>query len=314
MPLSASASGDAVKRAGVVGLGDMGSGLARNLILNGFETRGYDPDPARMSAFAEAGGKPAGDAAEVGAHADVAFVMVMNGDQAKSAILGEEGLVSAMAAGGAVVLTATVRPAEAREIGAAMAGSGIALVDSPVSGGFRGAQDGALTMMAAGPDAALDAAAPCMRAVSQTIHRVGTEPGEGQTVKACLQSLIGGIFAAAFEAAALAAKAGVSGETIHRVVSTSAAGCGIANTALENIIDRRFEGTGSHIDTMHKDLTIALGMADELGVPMHVAATAMQVFRAGKTKYPEGDNWACARVIEEIVGAELHRRPQGREG
>ncbi len=303
----ASTPGDTVKRAGVIGLGDMGSGLAGNLIRSGFATRGYDLSPGRMSAFREAGGEPAGDVAEVGAHADVAFVMVMNGDQAKSVILGEGGLVSSMPAGGAVVLTATVRPAEAREIGAAMEGSGIGFVDSPVSGGFHGAQDGTLTMMAAGRDAALAAAAPCMQAVSKTIHRVGTEAGEGQTVKACLQSLIGGIFAAAFEAAALAAKAGIPGDTIHKVVSTSAAGCGIANTALENIIDRRFEGTGSHIDTMHKDLTIALAMADELGVPMHVAATAMQVFRAGRTKYPCGDNWVCARVIEEIVGAELHR-------
>ena len=61
----------------------------------------------------------------------------------------------------------------------------------------------------------------------------------------------------------------------------------MANTALENIIDRKFEGTGSHIKTMHKDLTISLNMAEELGVPLHTAATAMQIFHAGKTKYPD---------------------------
>ena len=58
---------------------------------------------------------------------------------------------------------------------------------------------------------------------------------------------------------------------------------------------------------MHKDLTISLALAEELGVPMHMASTAMQLFHAGKTKYPGGDNWVVTRVIEEIVGAELHR-------
>ena len=76
---------------------------------------------------------------------------------------------------------------------------------------------------------------------------------------------------------------------------------------MENIIDRKFEGTGSHIATMHKDLTISMDLGQQLGVPLHTAAAAMQIFHAGKTKYPNGDNWVCTRVIEEIVGAELHR-------
>ena len=77
--------------------------------------------------------------------------------------------------------------------------------------------------------------------------------------------------------------------------------------ALEKIIDRQFEGTGSHINTMHKDLTISMGLGEDLGVPLHTAAAAMQIFHAGKTKFPNGDNWICTRVIEDIVGAELHR-------
>jgi len=105
----------------------------------------------------------------------------------------------------------------------------------------------------------------------------------------------------------LAAKAGVSGQVLHNVFSTSGAGCGVANGALENIIDRKFVGTGSHIATMHKDLTIVMDMARELGVPLFTAATAMQLFQSAKTKHPEGDNWIIAKVMEDIVGAELHR-------
>lgn len=293
--------------AGVVGLGDMGSGLAKNLMANGFETWGYDVAPRRLDAFAAAGGKAAADLGEVGFNADAVFVMVMTGAQARAVILGEGGLAATMKPGGIVLLTATIEPSEAREIGAALAGTAIRLVDSPVSGGFPGAQNGTLTMMAAAPEATLADARPVMEAVSASIHHVGTEPGMGQTVKACLQSLLGSIFSATFEAAALAAKAGVSGQVFHDVVTSSSGGCGVTRASLENIIDRKFEGTGSHIATMHKDLVIALGLARELGVPMHTASTAMQLFHAGKTKYPNGDNWVVTRVIEEIVGAELHR-------
>lgn len=296
-----------MKSTGIIGIGDMGSGIAKNLIAHGFEVTGFDIAPSRQKAFVDMGGRDATGAGDVGAAADAVFVMVMTGAQAKHVILGENGLVATMPKGGAIILSATIKPREAREIGAAMEGSGIHLIDTPVSGGYPGAQNGTLTMMAAAPAAVLDEFAPVMEAVSANIHRVGTRPGDGQTVKACLQSLIGAQFSATFEAAVLAAKAGVPGQVILDVFSTSSAGCGVVNNALEKIIDRRFQGTGSHINTMHKDLTISMNLGEELGVPMYTAAAAMQIFHAGKTKYPDGDNWVCTRVIEEIVGAELHR-------
>jgi len=296
-----------MKNIGVIGLGDMGSGLAKNLMANGFSALGLDLKPERQVAFTDMGGYLVNDAAELGRRVDAAFVMVMNGDQAKSVILGPDGLVENMEQGGVVILSATIKPHEAVEIGAAMQGSGIDLIDTPVSGGFPGAQSGTLTMMAAAPDDVMARARPVLEAVSSSIHHVGTKAGDGQTVKACLQSLIGSVFSATFEAAALAAKAGVSGDVLLNVFSTSSAGSGIVNNALQKIIDREFEGTGSHINTMHKDLTISLNLAENLGVPMHTAAAAMQIFHAGRAKYPHGDNWVCTRVIEEIIGAELHR-------
>jgi 3-hydroxyisobutyrate dehydrogenase/putative dehydrogenase len=296
-----------MKHIGVIGLGDMGSGLAKNLMVNGFSVFGLDLKPERQVAFTDTGGTLVDDAAELGRRVDAAFVMVMNGDQAKSVILGPDGLVDNMEQGGVVILSATIKPHEAVEIGAAMQGSGIDLIDTPVSGGFPGAQGGTLTMMAAAPDVVMARARPVLEAVSASIHHVGTKAGDGQTVKACLQSLIGSVFSATFEAAALAAKAGVSGDVLYNVFSTSGAGSGIVNNALQKIIDREFEGTGSHINTMHKDLTISLNLAENLGVPMHTAAAAMQIFHAGRSKYPNGDNWVCTRVIEDIIGAELHR-------
>lgn len=296
-----------MQKVGVIGLGDMGSGLAKNLIANGFETKGFDLSAERMAAFEQMGGVAAESAGAVGEGSDAVFVMVMNGDQVKQVIFGEGGLLATLSPGSAILLTATIKPREAREVGDQLNGSGLHMIDTPVSGGFPGAQGGTLTMMAAAPGAVLDQFAPVMEAVSANIHRVGEAPGDGQTVKACLQSLIGAQFSATFEAAALAAKAGVPGQVILDVFSTSSAGCGVVNNALQKIIDRQFEGTGSHINTMHKDLTISMNLGEELGVPLHTAASAMQIFHAGKSKHPNGDNWACTRVIEEIVGAELHR-------
>ncbi|MBT5002355.1 MAG: NAD(P)-dependent oxidoreductase [Tateyamaria sp.] len=292
---------------GVVGLGDMGSGIARNLIKNGFETWGIDLIPDRNESFAAIGGNVAETVAEVGRNAQIVFVMVMKGAEAQDVILGVDGLSKNMAVGGVILLTSTVKPSEARSIGTGLNNTGLEMIDSPVSGGYPGAQGGTLTLMVAACDAALEKAKPAMEAVSAAIHRVGTKAGEGQVVKACLQSLIGSIFSATFEAAALAAKAGVPGQVILDVFSTSSAGSGITNNALEKIIDRQFEDTGSHINTMHKDLTISMALGEELGVPLHTAAAAMQIFHAGRTRYPNGDNWICTKVIEEIVGAELHR-------
>ncbi|MDB2577953.1 NAD(P)-dependent oxidoreductase [Tateyamaria sp.] len=292
---------------GVIGLGDMGSGIAKNLILNGFETWGRDVIAARHDAFGAMGGHTADSTAEVSKHAQYVFVMVMKGAEAHEVILGEGGLAENMSPGGTIILTSTIKPAEARAIATGLDGTGLLLIDSPVSGGYPGAQGGTLTLMAAAPENILSNARPVLEAISADIHHVGTQPGEGQVVKACLQSLIGSIFSATFETAALAAKAGVPGQVILDVFSTSSAGSGITNNAIQKIIDRQFEGTGSHINTMHKDLTISMALGEELGVPLHTAAAAMQIFHAGRTRHPDGDNWVATRVIEEIVGAELHR-------
>ena len=300
-----------MKSIGVIGLGDMGSGLAKNLLAAGFDVVGFDLDNERMRAFTDMGGRPAASPKDVGDKTDAAFVMVMSGDQAKAVILGD-GLLAGMKAGGVILLTATIKPSEARDIAAGLDGSGLEMIDSPVSGGFPGAQAGTLTMMAAGSEDALTRCRPVMEAVGRDIYKVGDEPGMGQTVKACLQSVMGSIVTATTEAAGLAAKAGVDGDVFHEVLSTSSAGCGLANTCLQNIVDRKFEKTGSHIRTMYKDLTISLDMARELGVPIHTAATAMQLFQAGISRFPDGDNWAVARLTEEITGAELHRKAGGR--
>ena len=73
------------------------------------------------------------------------------------------------------------------------------------------------------------------------------------------------------------------------------------------MISREFQDTGSHISTMYKDLTISMDLARKHGVPLFTAATAMQMFQAGITRYPDADNQTVARISEEIVGVHLER-------
>ena len=296
-----------MENVGIVGLGDMGSGLAKNLINKNFSTMGIDLNEKRMKDFIRIGGVAANSLSDLGKFSDIVFVMVMDGNQANEVILNKNGLIHNLKKNSTIILTSTIKPLEAKKIGEVIKDTNINFIDSPVSGGFAGAQNGTLTMMAAGEKSVIEKSKSVLNAISNKIHHVGSKPGEGQTVKACLQSLIGSIFTATFEAAALAAKAGIKGETLLKVFSTSGAGCNVTNSALENIIDRKFYGTGSSISTMHKDLIISLNLAENLGVPLHTASTAMQLFHAGKTKYPDGDNWIISKVIEEIIGAELHR-------
>tara|TARA_Y100000590_G_C15487558_1_gene926408 strand:+ start:81 stop:986 length:906 start_codon:yes stop_codon:yes gene_type:complete len=296
-----------MKCIGLIGLGDMGSGLARNLIDAGYQTIGNDINQSRLRDFVVLGGEAASTVAEVGSRAEAVFVMVMSSDQVQEVIFGEEGLASTMKRGSVIFITATISPKDVVAIGERLVGAGIDLIDSPVSGGFSGAQDGTLTLMTAAPKPLLERWRPVLMAISTNIEHVGTVVGQGQIVKACLQSMIGSVIAATCEATVMAAKAGIAGQVIYDVFSKSSGGSSVGNAALENIIDRNFTGTGSHINTMHKDLMIALGLANELEVPLFTAATAMQLFRAARSQYPDGDNWAIAQMMEKLVGEELHR-------
>jgi putative dehydrogenase len=149
----------------VVGVGNMGSGLAKNLIAAGISVKGYDLLEDRMVALAAMGGVRTQSSAEAGEGSEAAFIMVMNGAEVNHVVFGEDGksgLLSTMKPGSVIILSATIHASEARELGAALVDTGIHLIDTPVSGGYPGAQGGTLTMMAAGSDEAL--------AISHRLH------------------------------------------------------------------------------------------------------------------------------------------------
>ena len=233
--------------------------------------------------------------------------MVLNGEQVYQVIVGNDGLLKSMKAGSTIIVTATIEPKEIREVAEVVFSKGINLIDSPVSGGKSGAEDGTLTMMAAAPKEVFDANQDVLRAVGKNIFHVGEEMGIGQTVKGALQAFIGASFTAIFESLVLGIKAGVEGETLLEVFSASAVGSPLFRNCAQLIMDRQFENTGSHIGTMYKDLGISMAMAKENGVPMFTTAAAYELFQSGISLFPDQDNWSIVKLLEQIADTKVIR-------
>ncbi len=294
-----------MKRIGLVGLGDMGIGMARNIIKRGFELTGYDLRKERMDMLEEAGGKRAGSPSEVGANADTVFIMVMTGKQVADVVSGKDGLLETMKPGSTIIVSATIQPSEAREVSKAIFQAGLNMIDSPVSGGKGGAEAGTLAMMASGEKEVWEEEQDVMQAVGENVFHVGDEIGIGQTVKASLQALIGSTFAAIFESLVLASKAGVKGEVLYEVFSASGVSSPILKECAKLIMDRKFKGTGSQIATMYKDLGITMNMARENGVSMFTTSSAHELFQAGISMFPDEDNWSVVKLLEQIADTEV---------
>ena len=292
-----------MKKVGVIGLGNMGMGMAKNLIKSGFSVIGFDLDDKRLLKLKENGGSTATSTVQVGEETDAVFVMVMNGEQVKAVVA---DLATGLKDRGTIILTATITPEEAREAYSIADIEGVAMLDSPVSGGMDGAHNGTLTLMTAAKKSVFDDCIKILEAVSSNIFHVGEEIGEGQTVKASLQAFIGASFTAIFESLVLGSKAGIKGQTLYDVFSASGVGSPLFKNCASLIMDRKFKNTGSHISTMYKDLGISLDMAKKNGVPLFTAGAAYELFQAGISMFPDEDNWSIVKLLEQISGTEVH--------
>ena len=300
-------------KVGLIGAGNMGMGMARNILKAGHELTAYDVRPEPLETLRQEGARPATSPKEVGLGADAVFLMVLNLEQVKAALLTENGLLAGLKPGSTVICTATIGRSQVMEVGELVASSGMRIVDAPVSGGAPGAAAGTLTMMVAAEKETFSATKPVLEAVGKDIYHVGEEVGMGQTVKSALAVLIGTTYAGIFEALTLAVKAGVAPETLRDVVSTSVVGNFLFRDTTENILARNFKGQ-SNIGTMHKDLGLAKNMANDCGVPLFAASAAFELFQAGKAVNPNEDNWTIIKILENIAGVEVKRTEQKNEG
>lgn len=260
------------------GLGSMGLPMAKNLLAAGHRVRGIDLNAKALAELATAGAEAAADAASAASGAEVLVLMVVNAAQAEQVLFGA-GALAAMAPGAIVCLMATCPPAAVARIAERVVGAGCRFVDAPVSGGTAGAIAGSLTIMAACEADTFVAIRPVFDAMGQRIFHVGTEPGQGATVKTVNQLLCGVHIAVVAEAFALAAKVGVDLEVLLEIMSGSAA----SSWMLKDRGPRMLQAepvVSSAVDIFVKDLGIVLEAGRDAGAALPIAALAHQLFLA----------------------------------
>lgn len=296
-----------MKQVGIVGVGDMGMGIAKNLIGGDFKVIGFDMNETRLNNFADAGGTKVKDVKSVGIDSDIVFVMVLNEAQSKAVVLGENGLIATMKPHSTVIITATIGVQGVQDIADELAKKDINMIDCPVSGGRTGANGGTLTLMASGKKDVFESCSDVFNAIAKNIYFIGENIGDGQGVKACLMAYMGTSYIACFEALALGAAMGLDPEKVTEVITNSYVGSPLFEITANYIMDRKFIDTGSHIRTITKDVGISMDIAKKFGVPMPCCAITDEMFRAGINKFPAEDNWCVIKLLESISGEQCKR-------
>ena len=270
------------RRIGVIGLGKMGGAMAARLLGAGHVVTGYDLNPDATAGLVAAGGTAAESPAQAARDAEVLLVMVHDATQVDSVLFGGQvsamGAAGQMAAGCVVWLASTVAPDYARALAQRLQAHQLALIDGPVSGGATGAGDGDLVAICGATPQALQQAAFALQACCRDVHRVG-EPGMGSTVKMINQLLVATHSALTSEAMALAARAGVDPARLIEVITQSAGTSRIFEKRAPRI------AAGDHtvqvtIDTLRKDLQIAIDAAHSLGMDPVIARSAHGLLNA----------------------------------
>ncbi|EHV4151629.1 NAD-binding protein [Salmonella enterica] len=263
---------------GIVGLGSMGMGAARSCLRAGLSTWGADLNPqACANLLAEGACGAAASAREFAGVVDALVILVVNAAQVRQVLFGEDGVAHLMKPGSAVMVSSTISSADAQEIAAALTALNLNMLDAPVSGGAVKAAQGEMTVMASGSEAAFTRLKPVLDAVASNVYRISDTPGAGSTVKIIHQLLAGVHIAAAAEAMALAARAGIPLDVMYDVVTHAAGNSWMFENRMQHVVDGDYTPR-SAVDIFVKDLGLVADTAKALRFPLPLASTALNMF------------------------------------
>ncbi|WP_310496886.1 NAD(P)-dependent oxidoreductase [Sandarakinorhabdus sp.] len=260
-----------------LGLGVMGAPMARHLVHAGHDVTVYNRTPAKADAWVAAhGGRAAATPAAAADGADVVLACVGADADLRAVTLGPDGAFVAMAPGSLFVDHTTVSAAIARELADVGDRRGLLVLDAPVSGGQAGAENGALTIMCGGSEAAFAAASPVMQAYAKRMGHMGPA-GAGQLTKMVNQLCIAGVLQGLSEGLALGRAAGLDLDAVVDVISKGAAQSWQMDNRAGTMARGQFD-FGFAVDWMRKDLGLALDEARRLGVPLPLGALVDQFY------------------------------------
>ncbi|QSB44207.1 3-hydroxyisobutyrate dehydrogenase [Tsuneonella flava] len=266
-----------------IGLGNMGGGMAANLVKAGHEIHAFDLAEPALAAARENGCAAFTDAKEAVAGVDAVVSMLPNGAIVKAVYADD---VIGHAPQGAVFLDcSTIDVASARDVIAQAEAGGYAMVDAPVSGGIAAANGGTLTFMVGGTDEAFTRAKPILEAMGKAVIHAG-QAGNGQAAKICNNMLLGIHMIGTCEAFTMAQKLGLDPQTFYDISSVSSGQCWsmtsycpLPGVGPQSPADNGYQG-GFATGLMLKDLKLAMDAAATAGVDPKMGARAKELYEA----------------------------------
>ncbi len=298
---------DRSKVVGIVGVGVMGGGMARNILAKGFPVVAFDVDAAALADVVSHGATAANSARDVAEQAATVICMVETTAQSEAVIIGDYGFLPALRQGDTVISAATIDPVAVKRWYGILAEKGVALLDTPVSGGSERADKGDLSAIVGGDAAALEAVRPIVEAYASRVFHVG-EAGQGLAMKHVNNMMIQTTTAALAEAFVMGKKAGLDPQQMYDVLSVSTG----ASTALDMRAPRFISGDfapGGTVDITCKDQGLQVDFAKSLGVPMFMANVSLQIFEMAKARgLNKLDSSSVITLYEEMAGVQLGPR------
>ena len=289
------------KKIGFIGLGSMGKAIATNLIKANLPLTVYDIREEPLLEMRKLGANIAKSAKELGQECDTVVVMVLNYPQLKNAVFPPEGVLGGMRSGSTLIVTSTISPLEIVEVEKVAQECGVAVIDSPVSGGREGAIKASLVLMVGAAEKVFKDHKYILKAMGKHIYYTGGV-GKGQTVKMINQLLVGVHQVATAEALVMAKKLGMDLKVLHEIVSNSVGDSAVWRMFGPRMIDRDFEPKGA-INTMTKDSRVIMQTAVELGTPILISSVAYQIFRMADARgIGAKDVAAIITIFEDYAG------------
>jgi 2-hydroxy-3-oxopropionate reductase len=286
---------------GFIGLGIMGRPMARNLLKAGYSLVVHSRSRGPVDEIAGAGAKVGTSPRDVAAQCDVLITMLPNSPDVEQVVLGRDGVIEGARPGMILLDMSTISPLVSQKVGAALAAKSVKMLDAPVSGGEKGAIDGALSIMVGGDKAVFDKALPIFQAMGKTITHLGPL-GAGGFTKLANQIIVAVNLAALGEALTLAKKAGLDRELTLTALAGGLAGSKCLDQKKPNYLADTYN-PGFKIDLHYKDLGLIMESARALGVPLPTTAAVQELFSALRVKGRGGlDHSGVITLLEDLAG------------
>ena len=299
-----------MKKLGFIGLGNMGKGMALNLVKAGYPLTIHDVRPEPVQELVKAGAKAAGSPREVAENSEIVITMVTSSPHVEQIMFGDDGVLAGMKKGNIIIDMSTIDPIVTRKVAAAAADKGIDMMDAPVSGAPPKAADGTLSIMVGSKKELFDQCKSILDVMGEKVIHVG-EVGMGEVVKLAnnLAAAIAGV--GVFEGFLFGVKLGADPKVLYEVMSASSGNSWVLQTRVPypNVIPGSPANDdfapGFTADLMAKDLGLILSAAEATKIPLLAGSLTRQLVEAARAAGYGSKDWSViARIIQQLAGEE----------